>query len=117
MQNLYDVQVVYCMKGDQDNGGRRGRYLSGLRKALADCPGLDFEAREALDAIKRGGTQRFAPELGGSYAVWEERPLSEELVAYAAADVVHLHAMWAAWRHFMGQGNMVGLYTLTPPDP
>lgn len=34
------------------------------------------------------------------------RPLSEALVAYAAADVVHLHAMWTAWRHFMGQGNM-----------
>ena len=40
MRHLYDVQVVYCLKGDQDtNAGRRGRYLLGLRKALADCPG------------------------------------------------------------------------------
>lgn len=39
MRHLYDIQVVYCMKGDEENGGRRGRYLFGLRKALADCPG------------------------------------------------------------------------------
>ena len=32
--------------------------------------------------------------------------MSADLVAYAAADVVHLHAMYHAWRHFMGQGNM-----------
>ena len=32
--------------------------------------------------------------------------MSQQLVAYAAADVVHLHAMWREWRHFMGQGNM-----------
>ena len=74
MRHLYDVQVVYCIKNDQDtNAGRRGRYLLGLRKALADCPGLDHEAREALDVIKAEGTKLFAPELGGSYAVWEQR--------------------------------------------
>ena len=158
LRHVYDVQVVYCLKGDQDNGGRRGRYLSGLRRALWDCPGLHYEAREALDAVKAAGSKLFAPDRGGSYDVWEKRcgdvsvpvlpsakptdvgsrpalklkdgecnvrrddrvsdsktrPLSEELMAYAAADVVHLHAMWAGWKHFMVGMNVM---TCSPALP
>ena len=34
------------------------------------------------------------------------RPMHPDLLAYAAADVVHLHAMWKEWKHFMGRGKM-----------
>jgi|AntAceMinimDraft_12_1070368.scaffolds.fasta_scaffold67851_1 hypothetical protein len=61
------------MKKDADAGGSRGGHLLGLRRALADCPGLDDEVRRALDAVKKVGTELFAPELGGSYEVWEHR--------------------------------------------
>lgn len=103
---VYDVQVVYCLKRDQDNGGRRGAFLCGLQRALGDCPGLGLDARAALEEVKNAGKLLFAPEAGGGYDAWERRPMHPDLLAYAAADVVHLHAMWKEWKHFMGQGKM-----------
>ena len=55
----------------------------GLRKALKECPGLDYETRAALDAVKSKGAQLFAPELGGAYEAWTARPMHPDLVTYA----------------------------------
>ena len=106
LRAVYDVQVVYCLKRDQDDGGRRGAFLCGLQRALGDCPGLGLDARAALDEVKNAGKRLFAPEAGGGYDAWEQRPMHPDLLAYAAADVVHLHAMWKEWKHFMGRGKM-----------
>ena len=40
-----------------------------------------------LARIKEEGLKLFAPEKGGSYAVWKERPLPEALIKYATSDV------------------------------
>jgi exonuclease 3'-5' domain-containing protein 1 len=105
LNQVYDIQVVYCMRCDEVAGHRVGR-LRGLRAALGDCPGLDSEARRKLEETKDAGSKMFIEEDGESSDAWERRPLPPELVDYAAVDVRYLHAMYKEWRHFMKQGKM-----------
>mmetsp|Transcript_10558 Transcript_10558/g.30070 ORF Transcript_10558/g.30070 Transcript_10558/m.30070 type:complete len:249 (+) Transcript_10558:65-811(+) len=97
--NVVDVQVLYCRTFDSPSDP----YVKGLGKALSRCPGLTDDQRAELDAVKAAGVRLFAPEKGGSYEVWRQRPLSPALVDYASADVAHLHAMYSAWRGAVGE--------------
>ena len=49
----------------------------------------------AVVAIKARGLKLFAPELGGSYDVFLERPLRPEIVAYCCADVAYFGVLEA----------------------
>ena len=42
-----------------------------------------------LEAVKRVARAAFAPEQGGAYAVWAERPLPPLLLVYASLDLCH----------------------------
>ena len=98
---LWDVQVAYCSKLDQQSHRGRDKYLKGLGKAIQDCPGLTASEQSRLQALKVAGLRLFAPEKGGSYEVWKARPMNPILLAYAAADVRYLHDMRDAWGSFM----------------
>ena len=104
---LYDIQVAYCTKRDQTSYRGRDRFVKGLKSALEDCPGLSYETRRELEETKTNGIARFAPEKGGSYAVWKERPMDPALIRYAAADVRFLHTMYDAWATFVPVEAMV----------
>ena len=104
---LYDIQVAYYTKRDQTSYRGRDRFVKGLKSALEDCPGLSYETRRELEETKTNGIARFAPEKGGSYAVWKERPMDPALMRYAAADVRFLHTMYDAWATFVPVEAMV----------
>jgi exonuclease 3'-5' domain-containing protein 1 len=106
--NLWDCQVAYCTRRDRESSSS-DPYLKGLSMAIQACPGISYAEGQRLEALKNVGLRLFAPEQGGSYQVWSDRPLNPELITYAAADVHYLHAMRDAW---------VGLYKLlNPVDP
>lgn len=46
---------------------------------------------------KSSGVYLFAPEKGGRYEVWEERPLVPELIEYAASDIRYMFEMKDRW--------------------
>ena len=54
--------------------------------------------------VKDAGRRLFAPELGGSYEVWAERPLSETLIEYAGNDVALILEMREAWKRYSPTG-------------
>ena len=93
--NVYDVQIA-SVERQCKLQGRRDRFVHGLGKAMGR-----FEEEQCVvstnGAIKQAGKKLFAPELGGSYDVWKDRPLNPVLVEYAAIDVVVLHSMKDAW--------------------
>ena len=105
--NLYDIQVAYCTKRDQTSLRGRDRFVKGLKSAIEDCPGLSYETRRNLEKTKTTGVDLFAPENGGSYDVWKNRPLDAALISYAAADVRFLHMMYDAWSSFVPVDTMV----------
>ncbi len=62
-------------------------YLAGLSKCIAQDAGLGMFEALNCQKIKDAGCQLFAPEKGGSYEVFLERPLSEAIVSYCVQDV------------------------------
>ena len=93
---LYDVQIASCKRQDADQG-RRDPFVHGLGKSMASFLRGKFQRAAELQRIKSKGLALFAPEHGGSYEVWKERPLKPELIKYAAADVALLLEMKTAW--------------------
>ena len=55
---------------------------------------LSAVQRSHIQAIKDNGAALFAPDKGGSYAVFNKRPLDDVLVHYCMQDVVHMPALW-----------------------
>ena len=109
LKNLWDVQVAYCTKRDRDSG-RRDRYLEGLGVAIQDCPDIPASERLRLDALKQAGTKLFAPERGGSYDVWRDRPMPPVLIEYCALDVRYLHTMRDAWASYLPHERMLSIH-------
>jgi exonuclease 3'-5' domain-containing protein 1 len=108
LKNLWDVQVAFCTKRDRDSG-RRDRYLEGLGVAIQDCPDIPASERLRLDALKKAGTKLFAPERGGSYDVWRDRPMPPVLIEYCALDVRYLHTMRDAWASYVPHERMMSI--------
>ena len=100
VNNIYDVQIAFCVKENTKNRGRQMRYVKGMKGCLElianSSPALRSEMR-AAESVKEQGLKLFAPELGGCYSVWEERPLQPVLVKYCAYDVKYLFAMKDMW--------------------
>ncbi|CAF3625678.1 unnamed protein product [Fusarium graminearum] len=79
------------------------RCVNGLSKCIErDAP---LSVRERLDwvRIKEAGVRLFAPEKGGAYEVFNERPLPDAIKLYCAQDVQILPRLWAHYDGKMGQ--------------
>lgn len=75
----------------------RGKYLKGLQKCIAEARVIPRRERQTFDRIKEEGTMLFAPERGGNYKVFQQRPLDALLIAYCAQDVRVLPALLEAY--------------------
>ena len=73
------------------------RYLTGLGKCIAQEKNLLPSVTKEHIKIKENGLKLFAPEKGGSYEVFLERPLRPEIVAYCAQDVLLLPPLLALY--------------------
>lgn len=93
IRHAFDLQVQHALRFSNSND----RYVKGLKKCLSDANVVPLMERERLEALKEEGLRLFAPEKGGRYEVWMERPLNQALVDYAAADVKYLLSMKAIW--------------------
>ena len=73
------------------------RCVNGLSKCIERDISLTVSEREAWNKTKEKGLDLFAPERGGSYEVFNARPLSEGVMLYCIQDV---HFMPKLWRHY-----------------
>ena len=103
--NLFDLQVAYCTKRDVESVRGRDPYLKGLGTALQGL-GLGSAQSRELEQVKNNGLALFAPEKGGSYEVWRQRPLPQALIDYASLDVAYLHIMFEKWARFVPVDQM-----------
>ena len=62
----------------------RGRFVNGLAK----CITYDLPSIPGWTATKDKGRRLFAPEAGGRYEVFLERPMSQEIINYCEQDVM-----------------------------
>jgi exonuclease 3'-5' domain-containing protein 1 len=93
MQNVYDLQVLYALTFSASTDS----YVKGLEACLQAAQVVPATQWEVMRATKRRGKELFVPELGGSLTAWRQRPLCDELVEYAVADVDCMLAAKQKW--------------------
>ena len=70
------------------------KYLTGLTK----CIELYVGPPDTWKKVKEAGICLFLPEKGGSYAVFEQRPLDPRILAYCAQDVALMFELEAGMK-------------------
>ncbi|KAB5578303.1 hypothetical protein GE09DRAFT_1168934 [Coniochaeta sp. 2T2.1] len=77
------------------------KCVNGLSKCIEHDTPMGSNERITWKATKDKGLTLFAPERGGSYEVFNERPLSEEIRLYCVQDVKFLPQLWSLYNRQM----------------
>ena len=73
------------------------KLVHGLAKCIErDAPMTDSE-KNSWKVGKEKGRRLFSPAQGGSFEVWNDRPLSGEIMQYCVHDVQFLARLWSEY--------------------
>ncbi|THV85517.1 hypothetical protein D6D29_02293 [Aureobasidium pullulans] len=102
LQSVIDIQLL-------EFGTRMvpGRFLKSLAKSIEEDSGINYYEVKEWQAGKEAGYMLFDPLKGGSYDIFNHRPLDEAIVDYCTRDVVLLPALLQAYaRRLRGWENL-----------
>ncbi|CAI9638036.1 unnamed protein product [Alternaria burnsii] len=105
--NLSCIHDLQLMELATTTRGSR-QYLVGLGKVIEyNTSRLFITPTQAQFSkkTKEAGLKLFAPEHGGNYKVFEERPLSKAIKDYCVQDVVHMPQIWNLYNAKMEDGG------------
>lgn len=71
----------------------RGNFVNGLAK----CIEKDLPYQQGWSLIKANGRRLFAPELGGRYEVFLDRPLATDIIKYCEQDLMLMPRLLAKY--------------------
>lgn len=92
VRGICDLQLMQlATRGDR-------RYVNGLAKCIENDSTLTLSEKLQWQVVKRNGCELFDPNRGGDYAVFENRPLSQEILDYSTQDVAHMPDLWNVYR-------------------
>lgn len=89
---LHGVRDVQLMESAVRPTTNRRKFISSLSKCIVDV--LNEQERNQWTLCKERGNKIWNPENGGSYSVFNARPLSNEIKSYCIGDVQHLPALY-----------------------
>ncbi len=78
------------------------KYVSRLSKCIEKDLSLTVAETKSWKSVKERGISLFAPEKGGSYEVFNERPMAKDLIDYCTQDVRYLPRLWAYYQSRLG---------------
>ncbi|KAJ7054145.1 ribonuclease H-like domain-containing protein [Mycena amicta] len=107
LANVYDLQLLELAVRSSKPGARLPRFLRGLVPSLEEhvAPTKSAAVVRSWARVKEAGLRLFAPEHGGQYQVFCDRPLAHGLLEYCAQDVALLHDLQAAMHFRLGSGG------------
>ncbi|KAI1108010.1 ribonuclease H-like protein [Nemania sp. NC0429] len=91
LQGMHDIQLMeYATRTYQ------GKFLCGLKKCIERDMSTFMTTAEKHNWIraKEEGVKLFDPAQGGSYEVFNQRPLPEKIRVYCVQDVAYLPRLW-----------------------
>lgn len=91
----------------------RGRFLKGLAKSISEDSSLGWSERRQWQEIKDAGAKLFAPEKGGSYEVFHERPIPAAIINYCVQDVLILPELLKKYSGRLGDDFAVQVHKET----
>ena len=83
---LRGVEDVQLMENATRPTGSK-RLLNGLKKCIADDAPISDVEKQVWNQIKERGETLYHPKDGGSYTVFNARPLAPDITAYCVNDV------------------------------
>ncbi|KAJ4146943.1 hypothetical protein LMH87_001497 [Akanthomyces muscarius] len=90
---LAGMQDLQLMEVATRSFGRK--HVNGLAKCIERDASLSAAERQRWKDCKETGIRLFAPERGGSYKVFNHRPMSKEILQYCVQDVHFMPRLWA----------------------
>lgn len=90
VKGIIDLQVLEYVTRQP-----RGKFVNGLAKCIDND--LPYSARPGWAQTKADGRRLFAPEVGGKYGVFLERPIPAEIVKYCEQDVLLMPRLLACY--------------------
>ncbi|KAI4274297.1 MAG: hypothetical protein L6R38_006147 [Xanthoria sp. 2 TBL-2021] len=94
---LAGIQDIQLMELATRNLGPPSKYLNGLAKCIEKDVSMAMNEKQRWKAVKEKGLRLFDPNRGGSYEVFNTRPLSEDIRAYCVQDVKLMPKLWAVY--------------------
>ncbi|KAK0301669.1 hypothetical protein LTR82_018178, partial [Friedmanniomyces endolithicus] len=90
---LYEIRVdgiedLQLMELASRNFSKRN--INGLAKCIERDSTIPFVERQRWQVVKDNGKHLFDPQRGGSYAVFDQRPLSKDILEYCTQDVTFM---------------------------
>ncbi|PVH95797.1 hypothetical protein DM02DRAFT_645114 [Periconia macrospinosa] len=70
------------------------RVVNGLARCIDRDAPMTFQEKRQSIAVKEAGKKLFAPERGGSYEVFNHRPMAPAMMLYCKQDVQILPRLW-----------------------
>lgn len=101
LAGIHDIQLMELATRPHSK-----KFLHGLKRCITSDLSLGAHEERRWTEQKNRGRRLFAPEMGGSYEVFNERPIGEEIALYCTQDVQFMPGLWAhyvvrltaAWR-------------------
>jgi exonuclease 3'-5' domain-containing protein 1 len=93
--NLAGVQDIQLMELACRAG--RKKFLNGLSKCIERDGMLTRSEKQRWKDVKDKGLHLFAPERGGTYEVFNHRPLDDRIMSYCVQDVQFLARLWCTY--------------------
>jgi exonuclease 3'-5' domain-containing protein 1 len=110
MHGVMDLQLMENASRPTNKRGKR--LLHGLAKCVGDVSSLSEDEKKAWAVAKEKGQQLFSPEKGGSFAVFNERPLNDEIRIYCEQDAQCLPGLYKVYSdriEVSGPSNWMGM--------
>lgn len=97
---LQGVEDVQLMESATRKTTASRKFLSGLTKCLEKNVAPLFGGGDLASwkLVKERGERLFKAEHGGSYEVFNQRPIPEEIISYCVGDVCYLPELWDRFR-------------------
>ncbi|KAH7074728.1 hypothetical protein BKA63DRAFT_566384 [Paraphoma chrysanthemicola] len=77
------------------------KVVNGLQRCIQSDAVMTVAEKSAWNAAKEEGMKLFAPERGGSYEVFNDRPLRTDIIQYCVQDVQFLPRLWSRYQERM----------------
>ena len=102
LNGVQDLQLIELATRTFDK-----KCVNGLKKCIERDACLSASESREWMRNKDAGLALFDPTLGGSYAVFNERPISEAIQMYCIQDVTYLPRLWRTYDRKMSSASWV----------
>lgn len=106
LRGTMDLQLLENFK--RHHFHEDARLVHGLARCVREDSRMKPEEKRAWEDAKEKGRRMFAPERGGQYAIFDERPLNGDIMTYCEQDVLCMSGLWKVYSQILPHSMWLG---------